>query len=129
MANIIGGIGCSHAPSVAVAFDRGHAERAEWKPFFDSAVPVKSWLTGLKPDTLIVFYNDHLNRFPLSTYPTFAIGCDDVLPVADEVATGAAPCSRSSRRQRIGVAFVSQPGRRRVRHHHVPGDGWSIMAC
>lgn len=84
MARIVGGIGCSHAPSVAVAFDRGHVGRPEWKPFFDSTGPVKSWLKALAPDTLVVFYNDHLNRFPLSTYPTFAIGCDDMLPVADE---------------------------------------------
>lgn len=84
MATILGGIGCTHSPSVAVAFDRGHTEQPEWKPFFENTTPVKSWLTELAPDTMIVFYNDHLNRFPLSTYPTFAVGCDDVLRVADE---------------------------------------------
>ena len=84
MAEILGGIGVTHSPSVAVAFDRGHTEQPEWKPFFENTAPVKQWLKALAPDTLVVFYNDHLNRFQLSTYPTFAIGCDDVLRVADE---------------------------------------------
>ncbi len=84
MAQILGGIGVTHSPSVAVAFDRGHTERPEWAPFFENTQPVKKWLSAIAPDTLVIFYNDHLNRFPLATYPTFAIGCDDVLRVADE---------------------------------------------
>lgn len=84
MARIVAGIGSSHAPSIAFAYDAGHQQRPQWKSFFDAYVPVKHWLQRLRPDTLIVFYNDHLNRFQLDAYPTFAIGVAPELPIADE---------------------------------------------
>jgi len=81
---IVGAIGSSHAPSISFAWDAGHRDRAEWKPFFDAYEPVKAWLKGLAPDVLLVVYNDHFNRFKLDAYPTFALGCADRYPVADE---------------------------------------------
>lgn len=84
MAHLIGGIGSSHAPSIAFAFDAGHRDRPEWKPFFDSYIPVKTWLAEARPDVLVAVYNDHLNNFQLATYPTFAIGLADQFAVADE---------------------------------------------
>lgn len=84
MARIVGGIGSSHAPSIAFAWDAGHRDRPEWKPFFDAYDPVKDWMAALRPDTVVVIYNDHFNRFRLDTYPTFALGCADLMPVADE---------------------------------------------
>ena len=32
MARIIGGIGTSHVPTIAMAFDRGKQEDPDWKP-------------------------------------------------------------------------------------------------
>ncbi len=84
MARLIGGIGASHAPSIAYAFDAGHCDRPEWKPFFDAFHPVKDWIGRNRVDTLVVFYNDHLNRFQLDAYPTFAIGLCESMPPADE---------------------------------------------
>ncbi len=84
MAQLVAGIGSSHAPSIAYAYDAGHQDRAEWKPFFDSYLPVKAWLAALQPDVLLIFYNDHLNNFDLATYPTFALGLADSMDVADE---------------------------------------------
>ena len=84
MALLIGGIGSSHAPSIAHAFDAQHQQRPEWKPFFDAYLPVQHWLQQQRVDTLVVFYNDHLNHFQFSAYPTFALGVSDRMPVADE---------------------------------------------
>ncbi|MBW8470296.1 MAG: protocatechuate 3,4-dioxygenase [Burkholderiales bacterium RIFCSPHIGHO2_02_FULL_66_10] len=84
MAVLIGGIGTSHAPSIAHAFDAGHQERPEWKPFFESYEPVRRWLQTERADVMVVFYNDHLNHFQFSAYPTFALGVSEWMPVADE---------------------------------------------
>lgn len=88
MADLIGGIGASHAPSIAHALDQGHTRRPEWQPLFDAYAPVRAWLAQREVDTLVVFYNDHLNQFQFSCYPTFAIGLAESMPVADE---GAGP--------------------------------------
>lgn len=84
MAVLIGGIGSSHAPSIAHAFDHGQRERTEWKPMFDAYGPVRDWLAAQRVDTLVVFYNDHLNHFQFDAYPTFALGVAESMPVADE---------------------------------------------
>jgi protocatechuate 4,5-dioxygenase beta chain len=84
MAKLIGGIGSSHAPSIAHAYDAGHTERPDWKPFFDGYKPVKDWLEREQTDVIVVFYNDHLNRFQLDAYPTFALGICETMPMADE---------------------------------------------
>ena len=92
MAHLIGGIGSSHAPSIAFAFDAGHRDRAEWSLFFDRYVPVKRWLAEARPNVLVAVYNDHLNNFQLDTYLTFALGLTDRFAVADE-GRGARPFS------------------------------------
>jgi len=84
MGILIGGIGSSHAPSIAHAADAEHQQRPEWKPFFDAYAPVRAWLAEQQVQTLVVFYNDHLNHFQFGAYPTFALGIDDSMPVADE---------------------------------------------
>jgi protocatechuate 4,5-dioxygenase beta chain len=84
MAVLIGGIGSSHAPSIAHAFDSGQADEPEWKPMFDAYAPVREWLTGRRVDTLVVFYNDHLNWFQFDAYPTFALGVAESMAVCDE---------------------------------------------
>jgi protocatechuate 4,5-dioxygenase beta chain len=84
MARIVGGIGSSHAPSIAFAWDAGHGSRPAWKPFFDAYEPVRQWLRDVRADTLVVVYNDHLNNFQFDNYPTFAIGTGDLHPLANE---------------------------------------------
>lgn len=88
MAVLIGGIGASHAPSIAHAFDHAQSDQPQWKPLFDAYGPVRDWLAAQRVDTLVVFYNDHLNHFQFGNYPTFALGVADRMPVADE---GAGP--------------------------------------
>ncbi|MEO9189256.1 MAG: class III extradiol dioxygenase family protein [Acetobacteraceae bacterium] len=84
MARIVGGIGSSHAPSIAQAWDKGQQADPLWAPLFDGYQPVKSWLADLRPDLMIVVYNDHMNRFFFDAYPTFALGVADAFPQADE---------------------------------------------
>ncbi len=84
MAQIVGGLGLSHVPSVGVAVDRGKMQTPAWKPLADAYVPVRDWLSRLKPDVAIVVYNDHGADFMLDKYPTFALGVADEYAIADE---------------------------------------------
>jgi protocatechuate 4,5-dioxygenase beta chain len=81
---IVGGLGLSHVPSVGVAFDRGKMQTPAWKPLSDAYVPVRDWLSKLRPDAAIVVYNDHGADFQLEKYPTFAIGAADSYAISDE---------------------------------------------
>ena len=84
MARVVGGIGLSHVPSVGPVVDRKRQDEAAWKPLFDAYVPVRDWLSKLKPDVAIVVYNDHGADFALDKYPTFALGAADRYGIADE---------------------------------------------
>jgi protocatechuate 4,5-dioxygenase beta chain len=84
MALLIGGIGSSHAPSIAHAWDHDDRGRPEWTPLFQAYEPVKAWLQAQRVDTVVVFYNDHLNHFQFDAYPTFAIGVCETMPLCDE---------------------------------------------
>ncbi len=44
-----------------------------------------------KPDVVIMVYNDHVNAFDFRIIPTFAIGCGDEFPIADEEAGAPVP--------------------------------------
>lgn len=84
MGQIIAGIGTSHVPSIGGAYDRKKTDNPAWKPLFDAYVPVREWLEKLKPDVALMVYNDHGADFFFDKYPTFAIGCAESYPVADE---------------------------------------------
>jgi protocatechuate 4,5-dioxygenase beta chain len=86
MARVVGGIGASHAPSMEHIYDAGEEvrESEEWQPLFGPFKEVASWLEELRPDRLVVIYNDHMDQFFLDAYPTFALGVADTYPVADE---------------------------------------------
>ena len=81
---VVAGLGLSHVPSVGVAFDRGKMHTPAWKPLWDAYVPVREWLSRLKPDVAIVVYNDHGADFNFDKYPTFAIGAAERYAIADE---------------------------------------------
>lgn len=84
MGRIVAGIGTSHVPSIGGAYDRGKAATPAWKPLFDAYVPVRAWLKEQQVDVCIMVYNDHGADFFFDKYPTFAVGCADSYPVADE---------------------------------------------
>jgi protocatechuate 4,5-dioxygenase beta chain len=84
MARIIGGIGTSHVPTIAMAFDRGKQEDPDWKPLFEGYAPVAQWLAEKQPDVLFFCFNDHATTFFFDHYPTFALGVSDEYRIADE---------------------------------------------
>ncbi len=84
MAKIIGGLGTSHVPSIAIALDRGLKDSAEWKPLFDGYIPAQAWMAEKKPDIAVVIFNDHGNTFFLDKVPTLAVGVADRYRPADE---------------------------------------------
>ena len=47
MARIIGGIGTSHVPTIAMAFDRAKQADPDWQPLFEGYAPVARWLAAL----------------------------------------------------------------------------------
>jgi aromatic ring-opening dioxygenase catalytic subunit (LigB family) len=84
MATVVAGLGCSHAPSIAHAYDRGARGEAGWKPLFDAFARAGRWLAEQRPDVLVVIYNDHVDNYFFDAWPTFAIGVADRYQIADE---------------------------------------------
>jgi len=84
MAEIVGGVGCSHVPAVGAALDRGRTEEPYWAPYFAKLGPAREWMKATAPDVCIIVYNDHANAFSLQMIPTFALGMAEHFPVADE---------------------------------------------
>jgi protocatechuate 4,5-dioxygenase, beta chain len=85
MAKIVAGVGSSHVPNIGPAYDAKKFDEPDWKPLFDGYRPVKQWLKEeIKPDSVILIYNDHGSDFALDRVPTFAIGVCDEYEQADE---------------------------------------------
>ena len=72
MAELIGGIASSHVPSIGAAIDHERTQEPYWKALFDGIHPTRDWISQVKPDVVIVVYNDHASRFGLDVTPTFA---------------------------------------------------------
>jgi protocatechuate 4,5-dioxygenase beta chain len=84
MARIIGGVATSHIPAIGGAIHKGLQNDPYWKPFFDGFPLVRKWLREIKPDVLVIFYNDHGLNFFLDKMPTFAVGAAEQYDNADE---------------------------------------------
>jgi protocatechuate 4,5-dioxygenase, beta chain len=84
MARIVGGIGTTHVPSIGNAIAKGLQGEPYWKPFFDGFDGARRWLAQVKPDVVLVFYNDHGLNFFLDKMPTFAVGAAAQYKHADE---------------------------------------------
>ena len=84
MARIIGGIGTSHVPTIAMAFDKGKREDPDWKPLFQGYERVARWLEEKRPDVLFFCFNDHATSFFFDHYPTFGLGVSERYEIADE---------------------------------------------
>jgi protocatechuate 4,5-dioxygenase beta chain len=84
MATIVGSVTTSHVPAIGGAIARKVQQEPYWKPFFDGFGPVRQWLADVRPDTVVLFYNDHGLNFFLDKMPTFAIGAAPEYRNADE---------------------------------------------
>ena len=84
MARIVAGVTTSHVPAIAAAIDQGKMDQPYWQPVFRGFEFSKRWMKELAPDVAIVVYNDHASAFSLEIIPTFALGCAEAFPPADE---------------------------------------------
>ncbi|HEY5121968.1 MAG TPA: class III extradiol dioxygenase subunit beta [Acidimicrobiales bacterium] len=84
MARITAGLSTSHVPAMGVAWDHGQQDTEYWAPVFAGYEWTKKWIAEENPDVIILVYNDHASAFSLEMIPTFAIGCADDFPIADE---------------------------------------------
>jgi len=74
----------SHVPAIGGAIARHVEGEPYWKPFFEGFDKVHEWLDEARPDTVVVFYNDHGLNFFLDRMPTFAVGTAPEYRNADE---------------------------------------------
>lgn len=84
MAKIVGAVMTSHVPAIGGAIARGAQREDYWSPFFRGFDAIHEWLDEVRPDTVVVFYNDHGLNFFLDRLPTFAIGAATEYQNADE---------------------------------------------
>ena len=84
MAKIVAGVATSHIPAVGAAIDLGKTGEPYWQPVFKGYEFSKRWIAEQKPDVIVLVYNDHASAFSLELIPTFAIGCAEAFPPADE---------------------------------------------
>jgi len=84
VAKIVAGVTTSHVPAIAAAIDQNKMEQPYWRPVFRGFEFSKRWMKELAPDVAIVVYNDHASAFSLEIIPTFALGCAEQFPPADE---------------------------------------------
>ena len=84
MARISAGVATSHTPAIGAAVDLGKVGEPYWKPLFAGYEPSKKWMAETRPDVVLMVYNDHTNAFDFRMIPTFALGCADEFPIADE---------------------------------------------
>lgn len=84
MARITAGVAVSHMGALGAALDTGKTKDPYWAPIFDAFQHSQRWIADEKPDVVILVYNDHAAFFDLDLIPTFAIGCGDQFPPADE---------------------------------------------
>lgn len=84
MAEVIGGVGISHIPTIGAAIDRGVAEDQPWSELLEGYEVARKWVEELNPDVVLAVYNDHGAAVSLAMLPTFAIGTADRYLPADE---------------------------------------------
>ena len=84
MAQLVAGLASSHIPAIGGAIHKGRQQEPYWKPFFDGFTPIHAWLDRVRPDVVVLFYNDHGLNFFLDKMPTFAVGAAAQYQNADE---------------------------------------------
>lgn len=84
MTEIVGGIGTSHVPAIGAAIDHNRTGEPYWKPLFEGYEKARQWMADVRPDVVIIVYNDHASAFSLELIPTFVLGVAEEFPPADE---------------------------------------------
>ncbi len=84
MARVTAGVATSHVPAIGAAMDLKKTKEAYWIPVFAGYEWSRAWEQQVKPDVVILVFNDHATSLMLDIVPTFAIGCADEFHPADE---------------------------------------------
>ena len=84
MARIVAGVGVSHVPAIGAALDAGKSGEPYWAPVFQGFEVSKRWIADVRPDVVILVYNDHASAFSLALIPTFALGTAAAFNPCDE---------------------------------------------
>jgi len=84
VARITAGVTTSHVPAIGAAIDLGKTQDPYWAPLFEGYEFSKQWIKDNPPDVVFLVYNDHASAFGMELIPTFAIGCGEEYPPADE---------------------------------------------
>jgi protocatechuate 4,5-dioxygenase beta chain len=84
VASIYAGLTTSHVPAIGAAIDLGKTGDPYWRPVFAGYEFTRHWIAQSPPDVVILVYNDHASAFSLEIIPTFALGCAEQFPPADE---------------------------------------------
>jgi protocatechuate 4,5-dioxygenase beta chain len=77
-------VNVSHVPAIGAAWDNKKTDTPYWEPVFKGFDFSKKWIADLKPDVILLAYNDHASAFSLEIIPTFALGCAAEFQPADE---------------------------------------------
>jgi gallate dioxygenase len=83
-AKIVASVNSSHVPAIGAAWDLGKTDTLYWAPVFKGFEFSKQWIAKVKPDVIILVYNDHASAFSVELIPTFALGCAEEFKPADE---------------------------------------------
>lgn len=84
MAKVFAALTTSHVPAIGAAIDLGKMQEPYWQPLFAGYEFAKQWIKQVKPDVVILVYNDHASAFSMELIPTFALGCAAEFQPADE---------------------------------------------
>ncbi len=84
MARVSAGVATSHIPVMGHIMDQHRTDEDYWQPVFAGYKWSRDWMAENVPDAIVVVYNDHASAFSLEMIPTFALGCADRFPIADE---------------------------------------------
>jgi len=84
VARIIASVNCSHVPAIGAAWDQKKTDTPYWAPIFKGFDFSKKWIANLRPDVVILVYNDHASAFSVELIPTLALGCAAEFKPADE---------------------------------------------
>ena len=98
---IVGAFACSHAGLIVARRDRAPAAQRE--RIFGAYRAVQEEIARLRPDAVVVVATDHLQAFPLTGVPAFAIG---VGPIATGLGDGGLPPCTVSVHQVLAQAVL-----------------------
>src|SRR5262249_27148129 len=82
-AKIVASVNCSHVPAIGAAWDLGKTDTPYWAPVFKGFEFSKQWIAEVKPDVILLVYNDHASAFSVELIPTFALGCAEEFKPGD----------------------------------------------